>query len=233
MCLPFFFERKIENPLKSSQMRKKFAAILLMAGEGSRCKGEGPKQYRQLGDKMLYQYALETFEKSALFDQIILVSDREIQGYPYVPGGKTRQESSYRGLQACKEGIDYVVIHDAARPFVSLEILQKNVAEVVRHGAVGTAIASRDTMNIVEDNRLVAIPNRSTMWRGQTPQSFSLDLIQRAHVSTRQVNASDDCSLILELGHPVFIVEGAEENFKITTPFDALVAEFFLSSHIS
>jgi len=162
--------------------------------------------------KPLYQQTLEVFEESGLFSEIVLITPET--------GGKTRQESSYKGLLACGPTTQFVVIHDAVRPFVSVDILQRNMDAVYKHHAVNTCIPTYDTINYVENDTIVNIPKRSSCMRGQTPQSFYYPLILEAHQKTKQTNAPDDCSLVLELGHPIHVVLGAEENFKITTMQD-------------
>ncbi len=187
-----------------------------MGGQGSRMNHESPKQFLPLGKIQVYEHTLKTFEKSKLFSDIILIT-------PEI-GGKTRQESSYKGLLACGVDTDFVVIHDAVRPFVSIDILKRNADAVRIHKAVNTCMPTYDTINYVENDTVIAIPKRSAYMRGQTPQSFSYPLILQAHKNTKQTNAPDDCSLVLELGHPIHVVLGSDENFKITTMHDYKLA---------
>lgn len=187
-------------------------AVLLMGGQGSRLNGNRPKQYLPLGSCAMYEMTFATFEKSGLFSEIILVTPET--------GGKTRQESSYKGLLACGPDTDYVVIHDVARPFVSIDILRRNVEAVVKYNAVNTCIPSADTIVYVEGDCITQIPERRCCMRGQTPQSFLYALILHAHETTKREDATDDCSLVHDLGYPVHVVLGSEENFKITTQAD-------------
>jgi len=202
-----------------------------MAGIGSRLGSPTPKQFHLLGSKKIYLHTLETFLTSNLFQQIILVCHpdwineikNEIPQDPkivIIAGGPTRQASSLLGLHACKT-TDYVMIHDAARPFVSQEILERNIAAVQNHPAVDTCIPSADTIVYSENGHLInSIPNRKEYLRGQTPQTFAYQLILEAHQKTKNTQSTDDCSLVLELGHPVAIVPGSEDNIKITTELD-------------
>ena len=210
----------------------KIKAVLLLGGQSVRLPSNSPKpkQFLSLGSKSIYEHTLETFKKSGLFSEIVLVTPKEHHLPGSVIGGKTRQESSYNGIKACGDKTDFVVIHDAVRPFVSLDILKKNIDAVQIYKAVNTCIPSSDTIVYVENNKIVAIPKRSSCMRGQTPQSFAYELILDAHKKTAQTNATDDCSLVFELGHPVHIVLGSEENFKITTPHDYLLAQNYLKS---
>ena len=191
------------------------SAILLMGGKSERFSPTESKQYIDLNGKPLYQWALDTLIQSELFDEIILVG-KDIEG------GKTRQESSFLGIK--KASSEHVLIHDGARPFVSLEILHSHINALKYHDAVNTCVPAIDTINIVEMSQVISIPPRHTLMQGQTPQSFRKELILKAHTNTKQTNATDDCSLILELGYPVHVVLGSQKNFKITTPFDLAFA---------
>ncbi|MDX8430767.1 MAG: 2-C-methyl-D-erythritol 4-phosphate cytidylyltransferase [Candidatus Algichlamydia australiensis] len=214
---------------------KKIAAIILMGGAGKRFGSSIPKQFQRLSGKPLYLHTLEKFLSINLFSEIILVChpnwiEKVIapEGVRVVSGGKTRQESSFLGVSATKNTIEAVVIHDAVRPLISEEILQENVTALQKYEAVDTCIPSTDTIVHAKGEQIVAIPKRSEYLRGQTPQSFSKKLFLEAHKKAQRVgmvNASDDCQLILRLGKAVHVVEGAEENIKITTPLDLYVGE--------
>lgn len=212
-------------------MEPRCSALLLMAGIGSRLGSPTPKQFHLLGPKKIYLHTLETFLSSNLFQQIILVCHpdwiNEVKNeipqdskIVIIAGGPTRQASSLLGLQACKT-TDYVMIHDAVRPFVSKEILEWNITAVQNHQAVDTCIPSADTIVYSENGCLISsIPARKEYLRGQTPQTFAYQLILEAHQKTKTAQSTDDCSLVLELGHPVAIVPGSEDNIKITTELD-------------
>ncbi|MGB7127902.1 MAG: bifunctional cytidylyltransferase/SDR family oxidoreductase [Candidatus Rhabdochlamydia sp.] len=212
-------------------------AILLMAGSGTRFGSQIPKQFHRLSGKKIYQHTLDKFLNTQLFSRIILVCApeyiKQIQKensfndqIDVVVGGQSRQASSLKGLLACPSHTEIVVIHDAVRPFVSEEILQKNIALARLHKAVDTCIASGDTLiHTIDLKQVHAIPLRSQYLRGQTPQSFSYALILEAHLNATQKNSSDDCSLVLANNHRVFLTEGSEYNIKITTELDLFLAE--------
>jgi len=215
--------------------------IILMGGSGSRFGSSTPKQFHRISGKKIYLHTLERFLASGFFEQVILVchpdwimevqKETELyhQNIAVVPGGKTRQESSYLGLLACTGQTEIVVIHDAVRPFVSQDILRQNIQGAKTWGAVDTCIPSSDTIVHSQDgNSITKIPNRSEYFRGQTPQSFSYSLILQAHkraISQGQQNNSDDCSLVAACGHKVGIVTGDESNIKITSELDLFLAE--------
>ncbi len=219
-----------------------FTALILMGGEGKRLGGSFPKQFHALDTLKVYQHTLEAFKRSALFQEIILVChpdwvemvQDETSLFPEVKvivGGKTRQASSWEGLRACHPNCQYVMIHDAVRPFVSQEILQNNAEAVLKYGAVDTVIPLADTVVMTNDGSTIdSIPSRDQLRRGQTPQTFSFPLICEAHELTSQTNATDDCSLVMDLRISVYLVDGSDENIKITTEWDLLVAEHFLRS---
>jgi 2-C-methyl-D-erythritol 4-phosphate cytidylyltransferase len=230
---------------KLTFMEPCFTAILLMAGIGSRLGSPIPKQFHLLGSKRIYLLTLETFLHSDLFQQIILVChpewidkvkneiplDSRIQ---VIPGGFTRQSSSLLGLQVCNNATQFVMIHDAVRPFVSREILEHNITAVLQYRAVDTCIPSADTIVHADKGRFVtSIPARKEYQRGQTPQTFDYQLICEAHQKTKTTQSTDDCSLVLELGHPVAIVAGSEENIKITTELDVQLADSIYGKNVS
>ncbi len=215
-----------------------------MGGTGERFGSETPKQFHRLAGKKVYLYTLETFLASNLFEEILLVCPQawiksvqdDIACYSaqisIVMGGTTRQESSLNGLLACGADTHFVAIHDAVRPFVTPEILEKNIAAALVTGAVDTCIPSADTLvHAPQGNKISTIPLRAEYLRGQTPQSFSYPLILNAHLKAKHAgvfNNSDDCSLALRDGHPISIVEGSEENIKITSELDLILAEQIL-----
>lgn len=146
-----------------------------------------------------------------------------------VIGGNTRQESSKIGIDCCGEDTNYVLIHDAVRPFISVEILKNVIKAVKKYKAVDTVIPSADTIVEVDHEGFIKqIPNRASLRRGQTPQAFDYELIQKAHIKALEdgiTNSTDDCFLVLRLGHSVFTVKGSEENIKITFPIDLHIAD--------
>ncbi|MBI3236574.1 MAG: D-ribitol-5-phosphate cytidylyltransferase, partial [Chlamydiales bacterium] len=226
-------------------IKPKICAILLMGGEGCRFGSSIPKQFHRIAGKKVYLHTLEPFLKMPDFHTILLVAplgwksrvEEEISfckdpRLKVIVGGKSRQESSFLALLLCDTDTEYVVIHDAIRPFISEEILKSNIEEVVRIGAVDTCIPSADTIVHAQSQKMIdAIPPRSEYLRGQTPQSFSFPLILQAHklaLKDPSFAPSDDCSLVHRLNHPISIVMGSEENIKITTQLDLFLAEQIL-----
>lgn len=217
-----------------------------MGGQGERFNSPLPKQFHAIGGKQIFIHTLETFVKMNIFTKIILPCPiqwketvlSQISSLPYkkqiqvITGGSCRQESSYLSLLSCDPDTDYVVIHDAVRPFVSQKILQDNIDQAILHGAVDTCIPSADTLvHSSEGLWIDNIPIRKEFLRGQTPQSFSYKLIVEAHKKAlldELKNSSDDCTLVKNLKHPIKIVMGSEYNIKITTDLDLFLAERLL-----
>lgn len=231
------------NALKTKKNGIK--AILLLGGTGIRFGSSTPKQFHRLAGKKVYLHTLEIFLRANFFEEIILVCpkgwtrhiEEDISHYRGIPitiieGGATRQESSLKGLQACSSDTQTVVIHDAVRPFISEAILEENIEKAAQYCAVDTCIPSADTIiHTLNNHEIDSIPIRAEYLRGQTPQSFNYSLILQAHLRAREegiYNSSDDCSLVLKVGHRVHIVMGSEENIKITSELDLLLAEQIL-----
>lgn len=226
----------------------KCTAIVLAAGQGKRMKSKVQKQFLMLQGRPLLYYSLACFQESSEIDEIIIVAGKESIDYckneivklydftkvkDVVEGGKERYDSVYAGLTACSADTDYVFIHDGARPFVTEEIIRRTKEGVLVYGACISAVPSKDTVKIVNDNGIVAsTPKRSSVWSVQTPQAFSYLLIKEAHDLVRKETMCDitDDAMVVERykNTAVYVVEGAYENIKITTPEDILVAEKIL-----
>lgn len=223
-----------------------FKAILLMGGTGTRLKRSQPKQFLPLGGKKVYQWALDTFLEIPFFEEIILVCNpefleevrRDLNSYSekvsLVAGGETRRESSFIGLKSCGSSTDFVVIHDAVRPFVSVDLILRNLREVIKTGACDTCIPATDTMVEGDGLTIRHVPDRQRMYQGQTPQSFRYDWVVEAHQQAiKEEDPSDDSQLLLNIGKPVSIVLGSEENHKITSAWDWKIAQWQAEQSLS
>lgn len=227
------------------------SALIVMGGRGQRFGSCTPKQFHNLSGKPVFIHTLEKFLIDGLFHEIILISPSEwieevkkhisslISSIPIkvVIGGATRRESSHAGLCSVSPSTTHVVIHDAVRPFVSQRILKQNIQAAIEHGAVDTCIASADTIVYAKEPLNISdIPKREHYLRGQTPQSFSLPLIKKAHEIALLEgfdNPTDDCSLVHRLKERIFIVQGDEANIKITTELDLYIAEQILRRQVT
>ena len=222
-------------------------AIILASGTGSRIGLNIPKQFYKLKNKTILEYSIEIFEKHPNIDNIIVVSNPDfidltkeiVQKNNYkkvkriLPGGSTRQKSSYIGVNSIADNNAKVLIHDAVRPFVSRQIIDNCMSALDKYNAVNVAIETSDTiLEIDENNFIKSIPNRKNLMRCQTPQCFNLTTIKQAHkLANNDPNytATDDCGLILKYNlDKVYIVKGDEKNIKITYPSDLIIAENIL-----
>lgn len=232
---------------------KKYAAIVLSAGSGSRMKSNIAKQYMMLKDKVILSYSIDTFEKDDEISEIVIVAGEQdiemvrkdiVDRYGYkkvsavVAGGRERYESVYNGIKAIEESsaaTDYVMIHDGARPFISKEVIDRLKQAVVDNGACIPAVKSKDTIRISDDNGYVKMtPKRDNVWNVQTPQTFDYCKLKNAFdeymTDISSYGAVTDDAMVWELvtGKSVKIVEGDYNNLKITTPEDIAVAEGIL-----
>lgn len=208
--------------------------------------GGTAKQFLPLLGKPMLAHTLAAFEAAASIDQVVLVVGEDqldvcrteiVDRYGFrkvrklMPGGSERQDSVYSGLGSLGPDCDLVVVHDAARPLVTPEMLDRAVAEARRTGAVVAAVPVKDTIKLVDGGAVAETPDRSRLWAAQTPQVFRCALLLEAHRKARQDGfvGTDDAALVERLGHPVYIVEGSPENLKVTTPEDLLLAESILA----
>ncbi|MGN0017870.1 MAG: 2-C-methyl-D-erythritol 4-phosphate cytidylyltransferase [Candidatus Gastranaerophilaceae bacterium] len=222
-------------------------AIVLASGTGERFGENIPKQFYKFEGKTILEHSLDAFEQNKNIDEIILVTNPQFRDLAedilknndykkitkVLNGGKTRVESSYIGTSAADNNSN-VLIHDAVRAFVTQKIINDNVEALKNYQAVGTAIDTVDTIiQVDEDNIITNIPQRKSLKRVQTPQSFRVELIQKAHkLAMEDKNASftDDCGLILKYNlAPIHIVEGDEINLKITQKDDLEVIKNVLA----
>ena len=213
-------------------------ALIVAAGVASRMGNlEKPKQFLLIKEKPLFLYSVLAFENNPNIDAIIIVTSeqyiKEVQDYcssyqvskikGVIVGGKTRQESVYHGLIKAKElslSDDVILIHDAARPLVSQDIITNNIEGCLEHDAVETAVKAVDTLIESKDGTLNAVLNRDVIYQVQTPQTFRFKLIYEAHKAFNNETNTDDAGIVLKYNHPVHIVEGDKLNFKVTTQDD-------------
>lgn len=228
--------------------RAVYGAVVLAAGSGSRMNTKTAKQYLLLHGKPLIYYALRQFQDSEV-EKIVLVVARGQEDYcrkeiverygftkvcAVVTGGSERYLSVHAGLKAL-DGIDYVLIHDGARPCVDQDILKRTMDEVARWQACVVGMPVKDTIKIVDEQQMAQkTPDRRMLWQVQTPQAFSYDLIRGAYdkvVASGEQTVTDDAQVLeLALGRTSRLIEGSYRNIKVTTPEDLDVAQIFLKN---
>ncbi|MGH9708243.1 MAG: 2-C-methyl-D-erythritol 4-phosphate cytidylyltransferase [Candidatus Acidiferrales bacterium] len=227
------------------------AAILPAAGLGTRMGAEKPKQFLKLDGMPLMIFtlrrlaacrAITDFFISTRAEDVVLLEDLVAKaglGRParVVHGGDTRQQSVSNALAQVDPATEVVLVHDAVRPFVTPEQIDRVIAEARTRGAAILGIPAIDTVKEVkraslpEDVALITstIP-RERVVLAQTPQAFSYSLLRDAFRKAREddATASDEAALVERFGHDVFVVLGSERNFKITRPADMDLARFYL-----
>lgn len=226
-------------------------AIIPAAGFGIRMKVEIPKQFLKLDGKPILAMTLEKFNGCSLIDGIILVVPADdvdfcvseiVEKYCFnkvlkvTAGGKRRQDSVRSGIKAIEGGCDCVLIHDGVRPFVTIETIKNSIEAIKDERAVITAVPAKDTVKKAGKEGYVAKTyERRLLWLIQTPQAFRYDDILNAHKKAEAEawdEVTDDAMLMEKLGIPVKIIEGSEDNIKVTTPHDLEYAEFLLGKKI-
>lgn len=235
------------------------AAIILAAGKGKRMGGDVQKQYMLLDGKPILYYSLKAFEDSSV-DEIILVTGidevdycrSEIVGkYGFhkvsaiVAGGKERYHSVYEGLKVLRNReectsepnrVEYVLIHDGARPFVDEDMIEESRADAMQFGACVIGMPVKDTIKIADEAGFAkTTPKRADTWMIQTPQAFSYELIYGAYEKLMsrkeyQIGITDDAMVVETMtACPVKLTVGSYENIKVTTPEDMEIAAAILN----
>lgn len=209
-------------------------AIILASGAGTRSGLDTPKQYLKIKGKTILEYTIKAFNDNELTDRIILVIHPDYMQfakslkfeklYKITEGGKTRQDSSFNGVQQVLEQNAKVLIHDACRPFIKNELINACYSALDEYGAIDTGIETADTIVQVDENNLISKTlKRAALRRCQTPQGFRANLIKKAHKLAKEKNiaVTDDVGLVVSLDlAPVYVVAGDIDNIKITYPDD-------------
>ncbi|HLN47146.1 MAG TPA: 2-C-methyl-D-erythritol 4-phosphate cytidylyltransferase [Magnetospirillaceae bacterium] len=214
------------------------AAILAAAGRGDRL--GRPKQLLDLAGKPMAAWSLELFERTPAIEAVYIACEAdererfEALAKEYAPskavivvaGGATRQASVHAALSVVPPTSHLVLVHDGARPFVTLDIVERTIA-AAHHGVSAiAAVPVKDTIKQARETAVVRTIPRSTLWAAQTPQVFPYDVLVAAHdraLADRVVD-TDDAALVERLGAPVNLVLGSYANIKITTPEDFEIA---------
>jgi ribitol-5-phosphate 2-dehydrogenase (NADP+) / D-ribitol-5-phosphate cytidylyltransferase len=228
--------------------RLRNVAVVLAGGMGTRIGGDVPKQLIPIAGKPILEHSIAAMQRSPLIDEILVVMAAgyldqvralvESGGYhkvsQIVPGAETRNGSTAIALAALGDQECNVLLHDAARPLVSQEIIAANVAALVHHQAVHTAIPSADTViRVDQQSRIADVLPRHLLRRAQTPQSFRLSTIRAAYAKAARdpdFTATDDSTVVLRYlpGVEIVVVHGDERNLKVTEPIDLSIAEMLL-----
>ena len=206
------------------------------------------KQFIKLKEKEVLAHTIEVFNGLEEIEEIIVVTGEEdiekvrmeiVEKYEYskvskvVAGGKERQDSVYNGLVATDEDIEYVMVHDGARPFITKEVLKRAIEKTIECKATIVAVPVKDTIKVIKTETGVVedTPPREKLWAVQTPQSFEKQLLIEAYkvANKRGLQVTDDSMVVEAYGKEVQVVLGDYNNIKITTQEDLVIGESILN----
>lgn len=233
--------KDISKKIRRGLPLKNCGAVIVAAGSASRMGGIDKVMAELQGEPMVLR-TVRAFQQSDVIRSVVIVTRADLvetigelcQGMDkicaVVEGGSSRQASVAAGLKALPKGTELVAVHDAARPLISQTVIDRTVRAAHTYGAAAPAIPVKDTVKVVQGGLVLQTPDRSKLQAVQTPQVFDLELLQGALEKARQDNAevTDDCSAVERLGMSVKIVEGDEQNLKVTTPMDLQIARLIL-----
>lgn len=222
-------------------MNSKFAVILPAAGKSSRF---GHPQYKKpfamLAGRAVWMHSAEKFLNRQDTPQVIVViakEDREffdfkfaanvaVLGIDVVEGGAERTDSVRNALGKVNDGIDFVAVHDAARPCIADPWIDRVFDAAAKHGAAILATPVADTLKRVDSSEMIQkTVSREGLWQAQTPQVFRRELLVEAYAKATPGQITDDAQLVEASGKPVAVVKGSPINLKITTQEDLRLAE--------
>lgn len=217
--------------------------VIVAAGSGKRMGGQRNKLWLPLAGEPILAHTVRLFATHPNIDEVVLVVSEadhaEVMAWISAEklavvvtlGGAERQDSVRNGLASLSANCDYVLVHDAARPFVTRKQISDMIKQVQQDQATIMAVPVKDTIKVVGANGLVeSTPARESLWAVQTPQAFRMSLLREAHQAAEAAGklGTDDAMLVEWLGHPVSIMQGSYENIKITTPDDLWFGEEIL-----
>lgn len=221
--------------------------IVPAAGAGKRMEKKTPKPYLMLGNKLVLEHTLLCFASILNLKQVIVSTSEKYRRqteeilsriFPgiqsvVVIGGKERQDSISNALDVIDESVDFVMIHDAVRPFVTRKLIEECILKANKTGGAIAGVPVKDTIKEVDSSlEIVKTPDRKALWQAQTPQVFERNLLIEAYnsPSNKMFAATDDASLIENMGGRVVVVNGDRQNFKLTYPLDFSIAEMLMKN---
>lgn len=221
------------------------AVLLVCAGNATRMRGIH-KILHPLGDAPVLEHSLRTFCNCESVTELVVVCRKQdfdefsdiisrlslTRPMTLVEGGETRQQSVHNGFSALSPQVQYVAVHDGARPLVRKSDVEQVIADARIFGAATLGVPAKDTIKVVHDGFITDTPDRATLFLTQTPQVFRRSLYEQASEYARTLGQdfTDDCQLIEALGVQVKMTIGSYSNIKLTTPEDFAIAEALLNS---
>lgn len=226
---------------------EKIVGVILAGGRGSRMGAEVSKQFIEIDEKPIIYHTIKAFEKCDKISDIILVlpsneidyfKEKILNRFDFnisaiVEGGKERQDSVYNALKYIDD-CEIVLIHDGARPFVNLNIINKGIEFAKEFGASAPGVMPKDTIKVKnQESFSESTPDRSTLMAIQTPQCFNYKLIRQCHEKVKEQNISvtDDTMVAEMFGNKVYLYEGDYKNIKVTTPEDLILCREFIKQN--
>lgn len=218
--------------------------VIPAAGQGRRMGKNINKQFLNLLGKPILYHTIKSFiDWGKAAEIVVVLNTEEIDHFNdkikrffsnrdtriiTADGGKSRKESVYNGIRSLRRDLEYVMIHDGARPLLTVDLIESTYQAVKEFEAVSCGVKVKDTIKIVNESFSRKTLNRDSLRAIQTPQAFKTDLIISAHENFSKDAALDDASLVEELGKEVYIINGDYNNLKITTAEDLKPAEMIL-----
>lgn len=224
------------------------SALIAAAGSSQRMAGEN-KLLLPLGGKPVIAHTLQAVDAASGVREIIIAAREDdvlrfadicktygiTKPVKVIVGGKTRAESVLRAAAEASEDADLLAVQDGARPFVTPELIDSVIEAARVNYAAAPALPVKDTVKVAIDKIVRETPDRSMLFAVQTPQVFDAQLLRAALQSAAEagVELTDDCSAVERIGKEIYLTEGLEENIKITTPLDMILAEAILNKRES
>lgn len=232
---------KITRPARKLLPLKSCGVVIVAAGSASRMGGID-KVMAPLGGEPMIARTVRAFQDCDAVKKIVVVTREDLilpitsfcsgmdKVKAVVAGGSSRQESVHLGLNALSGEVQLVAVHDGARPLATWQLIDRVIRAANTYGAAAPAIPVKDTIKVVQGGVVKQTPDRATLFAVQTPQVFDFDLLRGAlkKVEQEQLQVTDDCSAVEQMGMRVKIVEGDERNLKVTTPMDLKIAQMLL-----
>jgi len=226
--------------IKHERKKPEFCtAVIVAAGQATRMQGED-KVVSELGGESVIFRTIEAFQRNPSVQEIIVVTRNDQMEQisqlcgsralskvsAVVQGGETRVDSVMNGLQHASEEATLAAIHDGARPLVTQVVITRTIEKAKQTGAAAPAIPVKDTIKAASGSIVTSTPERATLFAVQTPQVFDIDLLRGALQKAKEQGTpiTDDCSAVEAIGMSVHLTEGSDENLKITTPIDLVLA---------